>query len=116
MVWRKSPGSSSRAKAVSWPIISDEIRRRAYITIIRRNWHLMPYEQLTQLLGMSPEQLCFELIGEDYIDDQLAKEEISAILRDKVAEFKLKLNERELEIFRHPGISRHCGRSHLSAQ
>ncbi|MBT3312342.1 MAG: RNA polymerase factor sigma-32 [Desulfobacterales bacterium] len=33
------------------------------------------------------------------IDDQLAKEEISAILREKVAEFKQKLNERELEIF-----------------
>ena len=28
-----------------------EYQERGYITIIRRNWHLLPYEQLLQLLG-----------------------------------------------------------------
>jgi hypothetical protein len=29
---------------------------RGYITVVRRNWHLLPYDQLLQLLGMSREE------------------------------------------------------------
>ena len=32
---------------------------QGYITVLRRNWHLLPYEQITQLLGMSREELNF---------------------------------------------------------
>ena len=40
---------------------------RGYITVLRRNWHLLPYEQLTQLLGMSDEELKFRLIEDDFL-------------------------------------------------
>lgn len=47
--------------------IDPQIRQRAYITIIRRNWHLLPYEQMTQLLGMTNEQLAFTLREDDFL-------------------------------------------------
>ncbi len=37
--------------------ISNTMRERGYITLIRRNWHLLPYEQLLTLLDMSAEEL-----------------------------------------------------------
>src|SRR2546421_4548572 len=32
------------------PRIDSDQSRRSYLTIIKRNWHLLPYEQLLQLL------------------------------------------------------------------
>lgn len=46
---------------------------RGYITVLRRNWHLLPYEQLTQLLGMSREELKFRLIEDDFLFTKLGK-------------------------------------------
>ena len=40
---------------------------RGYITVLKRNWHLLPYDQLTQLLGMSREELKFRLIEDDFL-------------------------------------------------
>lgn len=40
---------------------------RGYITILRRNWHLLPYEQLMQLLGFDREQMRFRLIEDDFL-------------------------------------------------
>ena len=40
---------------------------RGYITIARRNWHLLTYEQLMQLLDMSREELRFRLIEDDFL-------------------------------------------------
>ena len=40
---------------------------RGYVTLIRRNWHLLPYDQLLELLGMTPEQLAFTLREDDYL-------------------------------------------------
>ncbi|MDD3953128.1 MAG: hypothetical protein PHY82_04335, partial [Lentisphaeria bacterium] len=40
---------------------------RGYLTIIRNNWHLLPYEQLLQLLGWNAEQLAFALKEEDFL-------------------------------------------------
>lgn len=40
---------------------------RGYITILKRNWHLLPYEQLMQLLDMSREELRFRLIEDDFL-------------------------------------------------
>lgn len=40
---------------------------RAYITILRRNWHLLPYDQLLQLLGMTAEELTFALNEDDFL-------------------------------------------------
>ncbi len=44
-----------------------ELRERGYITLIRRNWHLLPYEQLLELLEMTPERLAFMLREEDFL-------------------------------------------------
>jgi hypothetical protein len=44
-----------------------ELRERGYITLIRRNWHLLPYEQLLVLLEMTPERLDFMLREEDFL-------------------------------------------------
>lgn len=41
--------------------------RRGYVTIIRRNWHILPYPQLLQLLGWTPEQLAHVLKEEDFL-------------------------------------------------
>ncbi len=47
--------------------IPDEIRERGYITIIRRNWHLLPYPQLLKLLDMTEAQLAFALREDDFL-------------------------------------------------
>ena len=44
-----------------------EMRERGYITLIRRNWHLLPYEQLTQLLGITPDELALRLREDDFL-------------------------------------------------
>ncbi|MGV8091111.1 MAG: hypothetical protein AB2L24_04515 [Mangrovibacterium sp.] len=41
--------------------------RQIYITLIRRNWHLLPYEQLLDLVEMTPEQLNFSLREDDFL-------------------------------------------------
>ncbi|WP_250846672.1 hypothetical protein [Aquisphaera insulae] len=45
--------------------------RRFYITLLRRNWHLLPYEQLTALVGMSAEELSFSLREDDFLFEKL---------------------------------------------
>jgi hypothetical protein len=47
--------------------IPPEMKTRGYITLIRRNWHLLPYDQLLQLLEMTPEQLAFTLREDDFL-------------------------------------------------
>jgi len=46
---------------------SPEMLQRGYATIIRRNWHLLPYDQLLQLLDWTPERLSFTLREEDFL-------------------------------------------------
>lgn len=49
------------------PEITPDQRRRSYITVIRRNWHLMPYEQLLQLLGWTAEEMAYTLREDDFL-------------------------------------------------
>lgn len=49
------------------PQLSLEMPRRGYLTLIRRNWHLLPYEQLVELLGINREQLAFLLREDDVL-------------------------------------------------
>ena len=44
-----------------------EMTSRGYITILRRNWHLLPYEQLLPLVDMSAEQLAYALREDDFL-------------------------------------------------
>jgi hypothetical protein len=47
--------------------ISEDLRKRSYITVIRRNWHLLPYDQLLTLLGWSAEELAYILREDDFL-------------------------------------------------
>lgn len=47
--------------------VSDEQWSRSYITIIRRNWHLLPKSQLKDLLGWTEEHLEFTLQEDDFL-------------------------------------------------
>jgi hypothetical protein len=49
------------------PKVTPEQRLRSYITVIRRNWHLLPYEQLLELLGWSAEELEYTLREDDFL-------------------------------------------------
>lgn len=47
--------------------VPPQMRERGYVTLIRRNWHLLPYEQLLELLDMTPERLAVMLREEDFL-------------------------------------------------
>ena len=48
------------------PRITRDQQRRSYLTVIKRNWHLLPYEQLLALLGWSAEKLAYTLREDDF--------------------------------------------------
>lgn len=56
------------------PVISKEQIDRSYITIIKRNWHLLPYDQLLKLLDWTPEELDFILKEDDFLFVKLGRE------------------------------------------
>lgn len=45
--------------------------RRGFITLVRNNWYLLPYEQLKTLLDYDDERLEFVLFKEDFLDVKL---------------------------------------------
>lgn len=47
--------------------VSPQFKSRAYLTVIRRNWHLLPYDQLLQLLDWTPRQMEFALREDDFL-------------------------------------------------
>lgn len=53
------------------PTLSEDQLRRIYITVIRQNWHLLPNDQLTQLLGWTLEHFQFTLKEDDFLDIKL---------------------------------------------
>lgn len=50
-----------------------EMCRRGYITLIRNNWFLLPYDQLMLITGMSEERLDFVLATDDFLSVKLGK-------------------------------------------
>ena len=50
---------------------TDKLAQSLQITIIRRNWHLLPYEQLLTLLDTTPERLAFTLREDDFLFEKL---------------------------------------------
>jgi hypothetical protein len=49
------------------PHVPPEMLARGYATLVRRNWHLLPYDQLLQLLDMTPERLAHLLREDDFL-------------------------------------------------
>ena len=54
------------------PCTSDIWLTKGYITIIRRMWHILPYEQLLVLLGIDSDALAIILREEDFLDIKLS--------------------------------------------
>ena len=50
--------------AYTKPVWTNE---QIYITLIRRNWHLLPYEQIMELVDMTPERLNVALREDDFL-------------------------------------------------
>lgn len=48
------------------PVVPEDQWARSYLTIIRRNWHLLPTEQLLRLLGWDRAKLDFTLKEDDF--------------------------------------------------
>jgi hypothetical protein len=49
------------------PAVTSDVSRRSYLTVIRRNWHLLPYEQLLALLGWDEATLAYILREDDFL-------------------------------------------------
>lgn len=48
------------------PRINPKWRTHGYLTLIRNNWHLLPYAQLLKLLNWTPEKMAYTLKEEDF--------------------------------------------------
>lgn len=55
------------------PTVLPAMMQRGYVTLIRRNWHLLPYEQLLKLLDMTPQRLSVMLREEDFLWAKLGR-------------------------------------------
>lgn len=83
--------------------IPAEYRQRIYITVIRRNWHLVPYAQLLDLLNMSADELAFVLREDDFLFvklgmvkpkcDPIRYAEPTAAIRAQAAQIKSAVQE-----------------------
>lgn len=49
------------------PDVLPDWRRRGYITVLRRNWHLLDYDQLLTVLDMTREELRYRLVEDDFL-------------------------------------------------
>ncbi len=49
------------------PVVLPEWYRKGYITIVRRNWQLLPYDQIIRLVDMSRERFLFALKDDDFL-------------------------------------------------
>jgi len=49
------------------PEVLPEWRRKGYITVVRRNWHLLPVEQLLTVLDMTRDEFEFSLKEDDFL-------------------------------------------------
>jgi len=78
---------------------SDVWLKKGYITIIRAMWHLLPYDQLMELLETDADEFAVLLREEDFLDIKLGKKPVCEKLtwkpvtdEDKVALARIKLS------------------------
>ena len=96
--------------------IPPEMLSRGYITLTRRNWHLLPYDQLLKLVEMTPEQLAVALREDDFLWIKLGTlkpkckplhyTEPDESARRRAAEIKLLVEEEFGEALRCPAEPR----------
>ena len=49
------------------PVVLPEWQKKGYITVIRRNWQLLPYDQILKLIGKTRDEMHFILMEEDFL-------------------------------------------------
>ena len=59
------------ALPVPQPPVSPYWRRKGYITVVKRNWHLLPYNQLLTMLDMTRSELAYSLVEDDFLFSKL---------------------------------------------
>ncbi len=45
--------------------------KKGYISLLRQNWHLLPYEQILEMLDISEKELAFRLKEDDFLYEKL---------------------------------------------
>ncbi|MFN7995562.1 MAG: hypothetical protein U0Q18_18270 [Bryobacteraceae bacterium] len=53
------------------PVLTADQIERIYVTVIRQNWHVLPEDQITQLLGWDSNKLAFTLKEDDFLEVKL---------------------------------------------
>jgi len=96
--------------------VPDRYRPHIYKTILRRNWHLLPYEQLLTLVDMSPEELATLLHEDDFLYikfgsnkpkcDPVRYEPPDAASAERAAEIRSLVETHFGESLREPGVAR----------
>ncbi len=96
--------------------ISELQRRHGYISVIRRNWHLLNYDQLLALLGWKAERLAETLKEDDFLWIKLGQlkpdcpplryEAPSEAVRKRCAEIKELVTREFGDAFNRPAQSR----------
>ena len=77
------------------PQTSDIWMKKGYITIIRRMWHVLPYDQLLQLLEMDEETLARVLRDDDFLEIKLGDKPIcEPVVWEELNEEQVKATER----------------------
>ena len=86
---------------------TDIWQQKGYITIIRSNWHILPYDQLLALLGWDEERLRYVLKEEDFLGIKLgsAKPSCERVVYRELTEEE----ERQTERVRRSVMSAGCG-------
>ena len=95
------------------PHLGDEQLRRIYITVIRQNWHVLPDDQLIQLLGWDRARYEYTLKEDDFLAvklgvlkphcEPLNYEEPSETARRRAAEISRVIRETFGSSFNEPG-------------
>ena len=55
-----------------------EWNRGGYVTVLRRNWHLLPYSQITKVVGMSRAELRHALMNDDFLLSKMGSDKPAA--------------------------------------
>lgn len=81
--------------------------QRGYITIIKNNWHLLPYEQLIDLLGMDADRLDYLLKEDDFLGEKLGsfKPYVDKVVYTELSETEKTDTERVAALIRKAFVS-----------
>ena len=75
---------------------AEKFEHSGHITIIRNNWYLLPYEQITALLGKDEQTLDFILQSEDFLGEKLGayKPLCERVIYSPLTDEQIKASER----------------------